>query len=115
MTRPKVGSSTADWLAVPPADTPACPPAAGLPFERVNPPAAYEKKNRSTPDVSNNAMPSFCPRPGALALEMGAFLPDLALTVHPHPTLGEVIMEAAKAALGECPHLVGGGQQKAKL
>jgi dihydrolipoamide dehydrogenase len=44
-----------------------------------------------------------------LALEMGAFLPDVALTVHPHPTLGEAVMEAAKAALGESPHLVGGG------
>jgi len=48
-----------------------------------------------------------------LALEMGAFLPDLALTVHPHPTLGEAIMEAAKAALGESPHIVGGGQKRA--
>ncbi|HMU37768.1 MAG TPA: dihydrolipoyl dehydrogenase [Pseudomonadota bacterium] len=48
---------------------------------------------------------------GAFALEMGAFLPDLALTVHPHPTLGEAIMEAAKAALGESPHVVGGGQK----
>ena len=48
-----------------------------------------------------------------LALEMGAFLPDLALTVHPHPTLGEAIMEAAKAALGESPHLIGGGQRRA--
>ena len=42
---------------------------------------------------------------------MGAFLPDLALTIHPHPTLGEAIMEAAKAALGESPHLVGGGKR----
>ncbi len=50
-----------------------------------------------------------------LALEMGAFLPDIALTVHPHPTLGEAIMEAAKAALGESPHMVGGGQKKAAL
>ncbi|MFO0573694.1 MAG: dihydrolipoyl dehydrogenase [Polyangia bacterium] len=49
---------------------------------------------------------------GALALEMGAFLPDLALTIHPHPTLGEAVMEAAKAALGESPHLIGGGQKK---
>ena len=48
---------------------------------------------------------------GTLALEMGAFLPDLALTVHPHPTLGEGIMEAAKAALGESPHIVGGGKR----
>jgi dihydrolipoamide dehydrogenase len=49
---------------------------------------------------------------GALALEMGSFLPDLALTIHPHPTLGEAVMEAAKAALGESPHLIGGGQKK---
>jgi dihydrolipoamide dehydrogenase len=49
---------------------------------------------------------------GSFALEMGAFLPDLALTVHPHPTLGEAVMEAAKAALGESPHLVGGGQRR---
>jgi dihydrolipoamide dehydrogenase len=49
---------------------------------------------------------------GSFALEMGAFLPDLALTIHPHPTLGEAIMEAAKAALGESPHVPGGGQKK---
>jgi dihydrolipoamide dehydrogenase len=48
---------------------------------------------------------------GALALEMGAFLPDLGLTIHPHPTLGEAIMEAAKAALGESGHLVNGGKR----
>ena len=48
-----------------------------------------------------------------LALEMGAFLPDLALTVHPHPTLGEAVMEACKAALGESPNIVGGGIRKA--
>jgi dihydrolipoamide dehydrogenase len=51
---------------------------------------------------------------GALALEMGAFLPDVALTIHPHPTLGEAMMEGAKAALGESPHLVGGGQRATK-
>jgi dihydrolipoamide dehydrogenase len=50
---------------------------------------------------------------GIFALEMGAFLQDLALTVHPHPTLGEAIMEAAKAALGESPHVPGGGQKQA--
>jgi dihydrolipoamide dehydrogenase len=48
---------------------------------------------------------------GALALEMGAFLPDIALTVHPHPTLSEALMEAAKAALGESAHVVGGGKR----
>jgi len=31
----------------------------------------------------------------ALAIEMGATVEDLAMTIHPHPTLGEVIMEAA--------------------
>jgi dihydrolipoamide dehydrogenase len=49
---------------------------------------------------------------GALALEMGAFLPDIALTVHPHPTMGEAIMEAAKGALGESPHMIGGGLRR---
>ena len=49
---------------------------------------------------------------GTLALEMGSFLPDLALTIHPHPTFGEAVMEAAKAALGESPHLIGGGQKR---
>ncbi len=48
---------------------------------------------------------------GSLALEMGAFLPDLGLTIHPHPTLGEAVMEAAKAALGESGHLVNGGKR----
>lgn len=46
---------------------------------------------------------------GAFALEMGALLPDLGWTIHPHPTLGEALMEAAKAALGESPHLPKGG------
>jgi dihydrolipoamide dehydrogenase len=31
---------------------------------------------------------------------MGAFLEDVALTIHPHPTLGEAYMEAAAHALG---------------
>lgn len=37
----------------------------------------------------------------ALALEMGAYLEDVALTIHAHPTLAEAFMEACKAALGE--------------
>jgi len=49
---------------------------------------------------------------GALALEMGAVLGDVAPTIHPHPTLGEAVMEAAKAALGESPHLLGGGLRR---
>ncbi len=42
---------------------------------------------------------------GALAIEMCAFVEDVGLTVHPHPTLGETMMEAAKAALGEAIHI----------
>lgn len=34
----------------------------------------------------------------SLAIEMGAAIEDLAMTIHPHPTLGEVIMEAAEHA-----------------
>ncbi len=40
----------------------------------------------------------------ALALEMGAYLEDVALTIHAHPTLSEAFMEACKAALGEAIH-----------
>ena len=42
----------------------------------------------------------------ALAIEMGACLEDLALTIHPHPTLGETMMEAAEAALGHAIHII---------
>jgi dihydrolipoamide dehydrogenase len=41
-----------------------------------------------------------------LAIEMGAVADDLRLTIHPHPTLSEAIMEAAAAALGEAVHIV---------
>ncbi len=43
---------------------------------------------------------------GALAIEMGAVTDDLRLTIHPHPTLSEAVMEAAAAALGEAVHIV---------
>jgi len=42
----------------------------------------------------------------AMAIEMGASTADLALTIHPHPTLPEAIMEAAKASLGEAIHIL---------
>jgi dihydrolipoamide dehydrogenase len=42
----------------------------------------------------------------ALALEMGAYVEDVALTVHAHPTLPEAFMEACKAALGEAIHAI---------
>jgi len=39
-----------------------------------------------------------------LALEMGATAEDLALTVHPHPTLSETVMECAEAFYGHATH-----------
>jgi dihydrolipoamide dehydrogenase len=42
----------------------------------------------------------------ALALEMGAYLEDVALTIHAHPTLPEAFMEACKLALGEPIHVL---------
>jgi dihydrolipoamide dehydrogenase len=42
----------------------------------------------------------------ALAIEMGARLEDVALTIHPHPTLGETVMEAAEATLGHAIHII---------
>jgi dihydrolipoamide dehydrogenase len=41
----------------------------------------------------------------ALALEMGATLTDLAETLHPHPGLGEMMQEAAEAAMGTAVHI----------
>ena len=43
----------------------------------------------------------------ALAIEMGAVAEDLALTIHPHPTLTETISEAAEAFLGQATHILG--------
>lgn len=40
-----------------------------------------------------------------LAIEMGAMVEDLALTVHAHPTLPETLMEAAEATLGHAIHI----------
>lgn len=42
---------------------------------------------------------------GALALEMVATAEDMAMTVHPHPTLGEALMEAAAASIGQAIHV----------
>jgi dihydrolipoamide dehydrogenase len=41
-----------------------------------------------------------------LAIEMGAVADDLRLTIHPHPTLSEGMMEAAAAAMGEAIHMI---------
>ena len=37
---------------------------------------------------------------------MGATAKDLALSVHPHPTLSETIMEAAEAFYGHATHTI---------
>jgi dihydrolipoamide dehydrogenase len=36
---------------------------------------------------------------------MGATLEDIMVTIHPHPTLSEAIMEAAEVASGEAVHI----------
>ncbi|MFF2479488.1 dihydrolipoyl dehydrogenase [Paenibacillus sp. NPDC058071] len=41
-----------------------------------------------------------------LAIEMGATLEDIALTIHAHPTLGEIVLDAAEVALGHPIHTV---------
>jgi dihydrolipoamide dehydrogenase len=43
---------------------------------------------------------------GLIALEMGATLEDIGLSVHPHPTLTEAIMDAAEAAHGKAIHIL---------
>jgi dihydrolipoamide dehydrogenase len=43
---------------------------------------------------------------GTLAIEMGAFLEDVALTIHPHPTMSEAFQEAVEVALGQAVHIV---------
>jgi dihydrolipoamide dehydrogenase len=40
----------------------------------------------------------------ALAIEMGATLIDLAETLHPHPSLSEMVLESAESALGQAIH-----------
>ncbi len=41
-----------------------------------------------------------------LAIEMGATLEDIALTIHAHPTLGEIVMEAAELVEGHPIHVM---------
>ena len=42
---------------------------------------------------------------GVLAIEMVANLTDLKLTIHPHPTLSETLMEAAEVFFGQSTHI----------
>jgi dihydrolipoamide dehydrogenase len=41
-----------------------------------------------------------------LGMEMGATAEDIALTVHPHPTLSETLMECAEAFYGHATHTI---------
>ena len=42
----------------------------------------------------------------ALAIELGAVVQDLELTVHPHPSLSETLMNAAAAFYGRSPDYI---------
>jgi len=42
---------------------------------------------------------------GVLAIEMGANATDLTLTIHPHPTLSETLMESAEVFFGQATHV----------
>ncbi len=42
---------------------------------------------------------------GVLAIEMGANVTDLKLTIHPHPTLSETVMESAEVFFGQSTHM----------
>ena len=42
---------------------------------------------------------------GVLAVEMGATAQDMAMTIHPHPTLSETVMEAAEVFFGHATHV----------
>jgi dihydrolipoamide dehydrogenase len=42
---------------------------------------------------------------GVLAVEMGASVSDVKLTIHPHPTLSETLMESAEVFFGESTHV----------
>jgi dihydrolipoamide dehydrogenase len=42
---------------------------------------------------------------GVLAIEMAALASDVALTIHPHPTLSETVMEAAEVFFGTSTHI----------
>jgi dihydrolipoamide dehydrogenase len=42
---------------------------------------------------------------GVLAVEMAALASDLKLSIHPHPTLSETMMEAAEVFFGQSTHV----------
>jgi dihydrolipoamide dehydrogenase len=48
---------------------------------------------------------------GVLAIEMGALAEDMALSIHPHPTLSETEGEAAELFFGSATHILSKSQQ----
>ena len=42
---------------------------------------------------------------GVLAVEMAALASDIAMTIHPHPTLSETVMESAEVFFGTSTHI----------
>ncbi len=42
---------------------------------------------------------------GVLSIEMGTVAKDLKLSIHPHPTISETVMECAEAFLGQSTHI----------
>lgn len=42
---------------------------------------------------------------GTLAIEMAALASDIKMTIHPHPTLSETVMESAEVIFGQATHI----------
>jgi dihydrolipoamide dehydrogenase len=51
---------------------------------------------------------------GVLAVEMGASATDMKLTIHPHPTLTETMMESAEVFFGQATHVYRPKKSKGK-
>ena len=55
--------------------------------------------------ITLSTVPPISIAEGVLAIEMGATATDLKLTIHPHPTLTETVMEAAEMFFGSSTHI----------
>lgn len=51
---------------------------------------------------------------GVLAIEMGATAEDIGLSIHPHPTLSETVMESADMIFGQSVHMLRSKGEKKK-
>jgi dihydrolipoamide dehydrogenase len=52
---------------------------------------------------------------GVLAIEMAALASDVAMTIHPHPTLSETIMESAEVFFGTSTHIYRPKRSQARI